>query len=150
MPARCPTNANATILPRPRASQSGPPKSIARVNPQNAVPFTHPTCSWLRLNSFSHGPTAPALTAKHIAVTTRAIRLARKRRLAFMGGSSGLEAEFLEVLDAGRDIVNRVRRFVLDQVILDAVPASLGDDRRPIHRALPDDDIVRGGRLAFI
>src|SRR5580658_8814699 len=150
MPAMWPTKARATMRPRPSASQRGPPKAMASVNPQNAAPLTQPTCSWLRLNWDAHVPAAPPLMAKLMAVTTRAIRLARKRRFAFMSGFSGFHAERLEIGDAGRDVPHGIRGLILDEVVLDARLAALGDDGRPVHAPGSDDHVVRGRGVALV
>ena len=72
------------IRPRPSTSQSGPPKIIASVKPQNAVPSIQPSCSLLRWKAVAQGPIAAPRSAKLMAVTTSATRLAANRREAFV------------------------------------------------------------------
>jgi hypothetical protein len=64
------------ILPIPIISTSGPPNTIARVNPQKAVPTIQPTSVCVRLNSVAHAWTNDPLVAKANAVTTNATQLA--------------------------------------------------------------------------
>ncbi len=76
MPATWQKKAIEIILPIPIISTSGPPNTIARVNPQNAVPTIHPTWVWVRLNSVAHASTNDPLVANAKAVTTNATQLA--------------------------------------------------------------------------
>jgi hypothetical protein len=76
IPATWQKKAIEMILPRPMTSTSGPPKTIARVKPQKAVPTIHPTSVCVRLNSVAHACTNEPLVAKASAVTTNATQLA--------------------------------------------------------------------------
>jgi len=76
IPATWQKKAIEIILPMPIISTSGPPKTIARVKPQKAVPTIHPTSVWVRLNSVAHAWTNEPLVAKANAVTTNATQLA--------------------------------------------------------------------------
>ena len=62
--------------------------TIAKVKPQKAVPLIQPSCSLERWNSEPHEAAALPRRAKLMAVTIRAMQLARKRRVVewFMGG----------------------------------------------------------------
>jgi hypothetical protein len=57
---------------------------MARVKPQNAVPFTQPACSFVRLNWDTHSAVAAPRRAKLMAVTIRATQLALKSREGFI------------------------------------------------------------------
>ena len=76
IPATWQKKAIEMILPIPIISTRGPPKTIARVKPQKAVPIIHPTSVWVRLNSVAHACTNEPLVAKANAVTTKATQLA--------------------------------------------------------------------------
>jgi hypothetical protein len=81
IPATWQKNAIEIILPIPIISTSGPPKTIATVKPQKAVPTIHPTCVWVRLNSVAQATTKEPLVAKASAVTTNATQLALNNRV---------------------------------------------------------------------
>src|SRR3954463_1719998 len=74
----------------PSVSTSGPPNIIASVKPQNAVPFTQPTCSFVRLNWAIQSPVAPPRSAKLMAVVIRATQLAVNKREEFISGGIGV------------------------------------------------------------
>jgi hypothetical protein len=76
IPATWQKKAIEMILPIPIISTNGPPKIIARVKPQNAVPAIQPTSVLVRLNSIPHDFMNSPLVAKARAVTTNATQLA--------------------------------------------------------------------------
>ncbi len=94
------------MRPRPSASQSGPPKTMASVKPQKAVPLIQPTCSLVRPNSVTQWPEASPRRAKLMAVTINATQLAENKR-------EGL---------VGEDMVDGIRRRELRYAFLKAVP----------------------------
>jgi hypothetical protein len=73
--------AMAIIRPIPIISTRGPPKTIARVKPQKAVPTIQPTWVCVSPNSETQISTNEPLVAKANAVTISAIQLALNRRV---------------------------------------------------------------------
>ena len=78
-----PAAASRMIVPMPSTSHKGPPRRMARPNPQNAAPRIHPTCTSVSDRRRCTSPMMSPRTANDIAVAMSARQLALKSRVRF-------------------------------------------------------------------